>query len=367
MKKILFVLAILAFITCTDSLAQQPGPPPPDMPIDSATRSQVIDELVKELDARYVFPEIGKKMGDDIRARQKNKEYDDIATARAFTNKLTADMIGISRDKHIRVRYSMQPIPVRKNGSEPTAEEKTEYSAFLKRVNYGFEKIEVLPGNIGYINLRNFFDPVEGADTVAAAMGFLHNTEAIIFDLRQNGGGAPEMVALISSYLFGDKKVHLNDLYFRGTGKTKEFWTDPTVAGKKYGSKDVYILTSNRTFSAAEEFSNNLKVLKRATIIGETTGGGANPGDMVRLTENFEVFIPDGRAINPITKTNWEGVGVEPDVKVVKEQALHTAQIAALNKLAANSKDERAKNFMRDRAGKLQKELDAMKATAKTN
>lgn len=366
MKKALLIFVLLLFITCTESPGQQGGPPP-DAPIDAATRSQVIDELVKELNARYVFPEVAQKMGEDILNRQKNKEYDTLDTARTFIEKLTADLIGISRDKHIRVRYSMQPIPVRKDRDEPSAEEKAQYSAFMKRVNYGFEKIEVLPGNIGYINLRNFSDPVEGADTVAAAMAFLHNTEAIIFDLRQNGGGEPAMVALISSYLFGDKKVHLNDLYFRGTGKTEEFWTDPKVPGKKYGEKDVYVLTSNRTFSGGEEFANNLKVLKRATILGETTGGGANPGGMVRLNEHFEVFIPTGRAINPVTKTNWEGVGVEPDVKVAKELALHTAQITALNKLAAAAKDERAKNFLRDRAEKLQKELNDMKKTASKN
>lgn len=366
MKKVLFVFALLAFITCTEAPAQQPGPPP-DVAIDAATRSQVIDELVKELNARYVFPDVAKKMGDDVIARQKNKEYDEIATARAFTDKLTADLQGISRDKHIRVRYSMQPIPVRKERGAPTAEEKAEYMTYMKRINFGFERIERLPGNIGYIDLRGFMDPEGGVDTVAAAMNFLHNTDAIIFDLRQNGGGDPAMVALISSYLFGDKKVHLNDLYFREGNKTEEFWTNPTVAGKKYGDKDVYVLTSNRTFSGAEEFANNLKVLKRATIIGETTGGGANPGSSVRLNEHFQVFIPGGRAINPVTKTNWEGTGVEPDVKVAKEQALHTAQISAITKILSVEKNEDMKRNFRDRLNKLQKELDDMKKTAKAN
>ena len=203
---------------------------------------------------------------------------------RPSPEKLTADLQGISKDKHLRVRYSIQPIPVRQERGEPTAAEKAGFTAYMKRVNYGFEKVERLPGNIGYIDFRGFFDPEGGADTVAAAMNFLNNTEALIFDLRQNGGGDPAMVALICSYLFGDKPVHLNDLYFREGNKTEEFWTKPTVAGKKYGDKDVYVLTSNRTFSGAEEFANNLKVLKRATIIGETTGGGANPGGPCVLT-----------------------------------------------------------------------------------
>lgn len=369
MKKIINLLVIAAFIICAGAgaaRAQQPADRP-DMPIDSATRSAVIDELLKQLNDQYIFPDIAKKMEEDVRARQKNNEYDNLTSAKAFTEKLTTDLQGISKDKHLRVRYSIQPIPVRTERREPTAEEKAEREQYLKRMNYGFEKIERLPGNIGYIDFRGFTDPEGGADTVAAAMNFVSNTEALIFDLRQNGGGNPAMVALISSYLFGDKPVHLNDLYFREGNRTEEFWTKPTVAGKKYGDKDVYVLTSNWTFSGAEEFANNLKVLKRATIIGETTGGGANPGGTVRLHQHYQAFIPDGRAINPITKTNWEETGVEPDVKVPKEQALHTAQLSALNKSLAKIKDEDLKRAVSERIGKLQKELDDMRKTAKVN
>jgi hypothetical protein len=369
MKKIINFIMVLSFVMFASAIVSRAQPPAdrPDLPIDAATRSQVIDELLKQLNDQYVFPDVAKKMEADVRGRQKNNEYDNLTGARAFTDKLTADLQGISRDKHLRVRYSIQSIPVRQERGEPTAEEKAGFTAYMKRVNYGFEKIERLPGNIGYVDFRGFFDPEGGADTVAAAMNFLNNTEAIIFDLRQNGGGDPAMVALISSYLFGDKPVHLNDLYFREGNKTEEFWTKPTVAGKKYGDKDVYVLTSNRTFSGAEEFANNLKVLKRATIIGETTGGGANPGGTVRLHEHYQAFIPGGRAINPITKTNWEGTGVEPDLKVPKEQALHTAQLAALNKSLAKIKDDDLKKAVSERIDKLQKELDDMRKTAKGN
>ena len=354
------------FILCTDGRAQQPADRP-DMPVDAATRSQVIDSLLKELNDGYVFPDVAKQMETAIRDRQKNKEYDDLTSAKAFTEKLTADLQAVSRDKHLRVRYSIQPIPPRKERREPSAEEKAEFARNAKRANFAFEKVERLTGNIGYIEFRGFFDPENGAETVAAAMNFVTNTDALIFDLRRNGGGDPAMVALICSYLFGDKPVHLNDLYFRAGNRTEEFWTKPTVLGKKYGDKDVYVLTSNRTFSGAEEFANNLKVLKRATIVGETTGGGANPGGMVRLSDHYGVFVPGGRAINPVTKTNWEGTGVEPDIKVPKEQALHTAQIVALNKLMAASKDEEFRRGIKERIDTLQKELDDMKKTAKVN
>ena len=346
-------------------VAQPPGNQPPDMTIDAATRSQVIESLLKDLNDSYVFPDAAKKMETDIRNRLKSKEYDQITSAREFARKLTDDLQSVSRDKHLRVRYSHQPIPIRKERNEPTEAEKTEHENFLKRVNFGFEKIERMQGNIGYIDLRGFMDAKTGSETVAAAMRFLANTDALVFDLRQNGGGSPEMIALISSYLFADKPVHLNSLYWRKEDKTEEFWTKPEIASIKFTDKPIYVLTSNYTFSGAEEFSYNLKNLKRATIIGETTGGGAHPGGMVRLSEHFGVFIPVGRAISPVTKTNWEGTGVEPDIKVPKEQALKTAYLLALNKSLEKAKDEQLKNALKELIDKNQKELDEMKKVAK--
>ncbi len=341
-------------------VAQQPNTPP-DMTIDAATRTQVIESLLKDFNEAYVFPEVAKKIEADVRGRMKNKEYDALVSAREFAQKLTDDLQSVSRDKHIRVRFSKNVIPVRKDREEPTAAERAEGENYMRRINFGFEKIERLQGNIGYVDLRGFMDPKTGAETVQAAMNFLANTDALIFDLRQNGGGDPEMVALISSYLFGDKPVHLNSLYWRKGDRTEDFFTKPNLANKKFGDKDIYVLTSNRTFSGAEEFSYNLKNLKRATIIGETTGGGANPGGMFRLAEHFGVFIPTGRAVSPITKTNWEGTGVEPDIKAPKEQALKIAYLLALNKSAEKTKDEDFKNALKRTIDQTQKELDEIK------
>jgi hypothetical protein len=361
--KIVVLTALIFILSGYGGIAQQPATAP-DMPVDSATRSAVVDLLLKELNETYVFPETAKKMETDIRTRIATKEYDSITSSRAFAEKLTADLQSVSKDKHLRVRFSYDVLPSRTDRREPTAAEIEQSKWFNRRVNYGFEKVERMNGNIGYIDLRGFNDEEAGAETVAAAMTFLQNTEALIFDLRQNGGGNPAMIALISSYLFGDKPVHLNDLYWRKENKTDEFWTKPESAKIKFTNKDIYVLTSNRTFSGAEEFSYNLKNLKRATIIGETTGGGAHPGGMVRLGDHFGVFIPVGRAINPISKTNWEGTGVEPDIKAPKEQALKIAYLAALNKSLANLKDENMKSGVKSLIEQTQKELDEMKAKA---
>jgi C-terminal processing protease CtpA/Prc len=331
------------------------------MTIDAAAKTQVIDALLKEINDRYVFPEVAKQMETNIRGRIANKEYDSITSAIEFAKKLTEDLQSVSKDKHLRVRYSARSIPISQQRGEPTAEERKQFENDMRRINFAFEKVERLPGNIGYIKLNNFFAPELGAETVAAAMNFVANTDSLIFDLRENGGGDPEMVQVICSYLFGDKPVHLNSLYWREGNRTDEFWTKPTVLGKKYLDKDVYVLTSNRSFSGAEEFTNNLKVLKRATIVGETTGGGANPGGSFRIAEHFGAFIPTGRAINPVTKTNWEGTGVEPDIKVAKELALKTAHLAALNKSLEKTKDEDLKRALKDLIDKTQKELASMK------
>jgi C-terminal processing protease CtpA/Prc len=296
-----------------------------------------------------------------IRDRVKRKEYDAVTSSQSFAELLTAHLQEVSKDKHLRVRYSYDPLPVRKD-DQPTAQEVTQYRTYNRTMNYGFQKVERLPGNIGYIDLLGFLDPEEGGDTVAAAMTLLANTDAMIIDLRQNGGGSPEMVQLICSYFFEGEPVHLNDLYFRPTDSTHQYWTLPHVPGKRYVGKDLYVLTSHRTFSGAEEFSYNLKNLKRATVVGETTGGGAHPGDMVRLNDNFGMFLPVGRAINPITKTNWEGRGVAPDVACPADQALKVAHIAAMKKAAAACADPDRKANIETVLRATERELEAMKS-----
>jgi C-terminal processing protease CtpA/Prc len=163
-------------------------------------------------------------------------------------------------------------------------------------------------------------------------MNFLSHVDAIIFDLRDNGGGDPKMIALISTYLF-DKPTHLNDLYNRKEDETTQYWTLPYVPGNRLPDTPAFVLTSKMTFSGAEEFSYNLKNLKRATIIGETTGGGAHPVSGHRIDDHFMIGVPSARAINPVSKTNWEGTGVTPDVPANGSEALDVAEKLATTKI----------------------------------
>jgi hypothetical protein len=301
--------------------------------IDAATRARVIDGAIANLNESYVFPETAKKMEEAVRARQKKGEYDSVTDGDAFAKMLTDHFREVSHDKHLRVNFSPAPMPDRHDGP-PDAESQARYRKDMERMNCGFDKVEILPGNVGYLKFDMFADPDICGATAVAAINFLANVDAIIFDLRENGGGEPRMIALISTYLFSEP-THLNDLWERKTGATEQYWTLPYVPGKRLDGKPAYVLTSKQTFSGAEEFSYNLKNLKRATLIGETTGGGAHPVSGHRIDEHFMIGVPFARAINPISKTNWEGTGVEPDVKVPAADALATAQKLAAEKSPA--------------------------------
>jgi C-terminal processing protease CtpA/Prc len=175
------------------------------------------------------------------------------------------------------------------------------------------------------------------APTVVAAMGFVAHTDAVIFDLRENGGGDPAMVTLIASYLF-DQPTHTIDIYNRHEDSLKQFWTLPYLPGERLAKQPVYVLTAKRTFSGAEEFAFDLKMLKRATIVGETTGGGAHPVSGHTVGDYFEIGVPFAKSLDPVKKTNWEGTGVEPDVKVPAADALTTATKLATDKIQADAK-----------------------------
>ena len=316
--------------------------------IDAAGRAQVVEKLAKELEERYVFPDVAKKMSDALTAKLAAKEYDKIDTGQALAKQLTDELQAIAKDKHLRVRCSTQPLP-KPPEKGPSPEMIQKMQEVVRKRNAGLVKLERLPGNVGYLDLRGFLDHEAGAETVAAAMNFLANTDALILDLRRNGGGSPRMVQLLCSYFFpADKPVHLNSLYLRKGDRTEEFWTLKDLPGKRYLDKDLYVLTSRFTFSGAEECAYNLQTRKRATVVGETTGGGAHPGGGVPLGEHFLAFVPSGRAINPVTKTNWEGTGVKPDVAVDADKALEAAHERAIKKFRETITDPEWKRLLEE-------------------
>ena len=332
-----------ALVACTSGTFAEQAPPA----IDAATRQQVLDGAIEHMRRGYIFEDVAEKMAVALRAHAKAGAYDAITSGADFAAVLTRHLQEVSKDKHLRIVYNPAGIA----GAQPPAtdEERTRRAAAERRNNYGLHRVERLDGNVGYIELRGFSGAQEAGGAVAAAMNLLANTDALVFDLRRNGGGSPVTIGFISSYLF-EKRVHLNDFYVRETGRRQSFHTSETVDGRRYGeTKPVYVLTSNRTFSAAEEFTYNLKHLKRAVIVGETTGGGAHPGGVRRITDHFGIWLPSGRAINPITGTNWEGIGIAPDIAVDPADALRAAHLDALRKIRATATDPEHRNEL-DRA-----------------
>jgi len=344
--------------------APAPAPTPAEGTIDAGERQAVIDGVLEKIEAHYVFPDVGKKMTAAIRARQEKKEYDSISSARQFAETLTKDLREVCKDKHLGVRYFAEPLPPdRTSGPSEEEQKKMREDAALR--NFGFKKVERLgSGGVGLLEFEMFMPTELVGDTAAAAMTFLANSDAIIVDLRKNGGGHPGTVVLLCSYFF-DETTHLNSIYTRTTDTTKQYWSLPVVPGKKLVGKDLYVLTSGRTFSGAEEFAYNIQSQKRGTIVGETTGGGAHPTRGFRVTDHFGVGVPFARSINPVTKTNWEGTGVKPDVAVPADQALLTAHQMALKKAAEKyaSDKEKSAAIKRD-LETVTKELDALKSKA---
>lgn len=318
-------------VTISGLRAIPPGAAIIGFEIEAADRDRLIAGSIAKLKESYVFPETAKKMEQALRGHQKRGEYDTVRDGEKFAALLTTHLQDVSHDRHLRVNFSAVRLP--DDLDRPSPQQLAENRRMTERNNCGFEKVELLAGNVGYVKFNLFADPIPCGQTAIAAMNFLANVDAIVFDLRDNGGGDPAMIALISTYLF-DQPTHLNDIWTRRTGATQQYWTLPVVPGKRMAAAPAFVLTSSRTFSGAEEFSYNLKNLKRATIVGETTGGGAHPVRGERIDDRFMIGVPSARAINPITLTNWEGIGVAPDVKVAAADALTTAQRLATEELA---------------------------------
>lgn len=323
MKPFIPIALLLASLTAWS----QPRPPEwPAAPLDAAARTQVAAELARQLRERYVFPDRVKDIEPQLQAAAA-----DAKDTRQLAERLNAALAAATQDKHLRV----DAMPERPGGARAEAAEMAES---FRYGNYGVVRVERLRGNLGYLDLRMFAPAREAGPVLAAAMALLAQTDALIIDLRRNGGGEPETVQLLASYLF-DKPTPLVDIHWRAGNRVEKHQTSATVPGPRYGqSRPVYVLTERNTFSAAEDFAWNMKHRQRATLVGETTGGGAHPGDFFRLSPQLGAFIPTGRSVDPQNGGNWEGTGVTPDHAVPAPEALTVAQRLAIQQLLPAAK-----------------------------
>ena len=329
-----------------------------ELTIDATMRNEVIDGVVNRLRLRYVFPDIGEQMAVHVRSRVASGDYDDIMSADFLAEQLTDDIREISNDGHLRVRFSAEPRPVYAQETiQDNPDRVEEFNQIAQQTNYGYRRIERLAGNVGYIEQVDLASVTRAAATAMAAFNLVADTDALIIDLRENGGGDPRHVALICSYLLSEEPVHLNSFHSRENDGIEQFWSWAWLPGRRYLDKPVWVLISSKTFSGAEELAYNLKILQRATLVGETTGGGAHPVNLYQLNPHFEISIPFARAVNPITGGNWEGTGVAPDISVPAMDALPEAYGHALDVVL-----ERLGGYMPRARASLEREIRIAKS-----
>ncbi len=311
-----FMLLLLFSLSCrADELPSR---------LSSPQVAEVLQHLMESLND-YVFPETGAALKKEIQAHR--PQYLSMADPKALAARITDDLRAVGHDHHLEVSYGDE-MGFREN---PTIEQKRQAHALDVTRGYGVRAARRLPGNIGYIDLAYFPDDPKAGSAITAAMQIISGTDSLIVDLRRNGGGGPASTVFLS-YFF-DEPTQLSSVEERKNGQVQERqkWTMPYVPGQRYSRNPLYILTSHHTWSAAELCAYDLKTRKRATLVGEVTGGAANSSSgLISLGHGFVALIPNGQTRSPITHTNWEGKGVEPDVATSAVDALIVAYTLAL-------------------------------------
>lgn len=288
----------------------------------------ILEDVAKQIRSGYIYEDQGLEISEAF-LKQTSGMFNEDWGANDFAKEITTILLEISDDPHLYVRVSEEASAQRRrvmrpmNSEEPANERRLVLGPRVIE-NYGFEEVRVLDGNIGYLKFSMFSQDENAIEIADAAIQFLGATDALIIDLRTNFGGSPNMVLHLSSYLF-EEPTHLSTSFQRGWEKPVERWTSDTETKNSLSHVPVYVLTSNRTFSAAESFTFGLNNNDRVTIVGETTGGGGHFGSMVDLSNNFQMFLPTGRVWNPKTGKGFQSEGITPHVEVNSEMALETA------------------------------------------
>ncbi len=306
--------------------------------VDGETRS-LVAAAASVLRARYVDAALGEALARALEAQQAAGAYAAVADARVLADLLGRDLFAVAGDRHLKLRFSPDPLPAEAPDVPETPDEREALRAALRVGNFGFRKVEILDGNVGLLELSGFARADLAGEAASLALGFLQHCDALVIDLRACGGGDPAMVAFLASWLFEGPATHVADMYRREDDLTVQWWTAAWVPHRRLAQVPVRVLTAERTFSAAEALAFHLQQLGRALVVGERTGGGAHPSRRVRLTERFSITLPTSRAFDPETGLDWEGTGVQPDLAAPAVDALRVAHAELLQRLAQGQAD----------------------------
>ncbi|MNX12164.1 carboxy-terminal protease [compost metagenome] len=317
--------------------------------INEKFKKETISKIDLLLQEHYVFPDKAELIVRHLNKSLKEGKFKKQELLDSFAVALTKEIRVVNGDKHLGVWPAFVPVKEHENSSDDYQLYLKKYIDTRKQAN-GFKEVKVIDGNIGYLNIDFFL--AETNKTIDAYMSLLANTDAIIIDLQNNGGGNPKTVNYLCSY-FLESNLLINTLYFREGNRKDEVITHE-VNGKKRIDVPLFIITGPKAFSGAEEFSYNMQSQKRAVLVGEATGGAANPGDVFKINSDLEIFIPVGAGVNPVTKTNWEGIGVLPEIKTSAENA-YSKTVELANQAAGIYRNKKAAE-----SKKLYDELEAI-------
>ena len=351
MKIDLKIMLIILFAIVQNTLAQGTK-----RLLNANEKKAVLSAINTHIEESYIDLDLSKKMIIELNKNLKSNKYKKITNPVEFSKIVTEDLQSISKDLHLKIRFEPARIAQEKLviSEDKQLEMEKSTAVQMAEINYGFTEVKILEGNIGYLNLSQFADIKYAKEAATATMNFLSNTNAIIIDLRSNGGGVPSMMQLLSSYFFDEKPVLLSDFYERKTNTKTQLYTFENVNGKRSTNKPLYILTSKHTFSAAEAFTYTLKHLDKAIVVGEITKGGANRTKRINLNDKFTISVPYIQSIHPITKTNWEGKGVQPNIKTNEKDAFVYAHVDAIKKTFKRNKNivlnKIGYNFLKDKS-----------------
>jgi len=288
-------------------------------------RTSILADITAKVKRFYIDKEVYKKVDSLFHSDLKKGSYNRL-NKKDFAALVGQKLRTNIKDKHFSFRY------LEKYSPEKVVDEKEKrkmHDFHNSLENFGFENVQRLEGNIGYIKFKGFASPESSANTLAATMNFVANTNSLIIDLRENLGGDAGMVLLFCSYFF-DKETDLYAIYYRQEDKTVKSRTQANVLGAKYLHKKVYILTGKGTFSAAEALAYFLQEHKLAEVIGEKTAGAANPVEHFLIQNQYLLLVPAGKVSSSIKHTNWEHIGVTPDQTVAEKDALKAAHVKIL-------------------------------------
>ena len=312
----------------------------------AADCSAVATVVAKKLQDGYVIETTATKLSQLLTSEDFLQRCRQQKSADSIADFMTTELNKIANDKHLSVHYDPQWVKELKEYRASDQETAFADKRVLEKPsdNYGFKQVEMLEGNIGYVDIRSFADSHLGGATLESAMKFLQHADGIIIDLRHNFGGSPFMINTLASYFFDLDTVHLSTFESRGSGQitqTQE-WTSPYVPGPRFKDAPLYILTSQNSASAAEAFSYAMKNLGRATLVGEVTAGAGHGRNTEIVNDDYILSLPTTRGVDPRTNDSWEGKGVKPNIETPSDNALNVAYADVLktliNKGSQNSK-----------------------------